>query len=84
MEQDSNSVEQMQQIEVMLRTIMDSDAKERLSNIKIVNSAMYYKVAKLIFQFYQSGQLEGRIDDNTLKVLLSRVQPKREIKITRK
>jgi programmed cell death protein 5 len=78
------SVEKMQQIEVMLRTILEPEAKARLSNIKVVNQELYYKVAQVIFQLYKSDQLNGRVDEETLKHILSRIQQKKEFTITRK
>jgi len=77
-------IEAMQQIEVVLRQILLPEAKERLSNIKVVNTEMYYKIAQLLMQMYKSGQITERIDDDTLRDLLYRLQPKKEISIKRK
>lgn len=83
-EQYMKQIEAMQQIEVILRQVLEPEAKERLSNIKVVNQEMYYKVAQFILQLYQSGRIAGRIDDDALKQLLIRLQSKKEISITRK
>lgn len=77
-------IEAMQHIEVALRQILEPSAKERLSNIKIVNPEQYYKIAQLILQMYESGKINGRIDDETLKQVLYKVQPRKEINIIRK
>jgi DNA-binding TFAR19-related protein (PDSD5 family) len=49
-EQYMKQIEAMQQIEVILRQVLEPEAKERLSNIKVVNQEMYYKVAQFILQ----------------------------------
>ena len=74
----------MQQLESIIRIILTPEAKERLSNIKLVNQELYFKVAQFLFQMYQAGQINNKIDDFQLKSILSRVQPKKEIKIVRK
>lgn len=77
-------MEAMQQLEVILRQLMTPEAKSRLTNIKIVNTELYYKVAQMFVQMYESGKLNQRIDDEMLKDFLARIQQKKEMRITRK
>ena len=72
------------QLENILRISLTSEAKERLSNIKIVNPGLYAQISQFIYQLYSSGRINQKIDDFTLKDFLGRLTPKREFKITRK
>jgi programmed cell death protein 5 len=83
-EQYMKQIEVMRQIDLMLKQILSSEARERLSNIRLINQELYMKVAQYLIQAYQQGAIRGIVDDNMLKQILSQLQPKRNIKIRRK
>ena len=68
-----------------LSQILTRKAKERLSNIKLVNKEKYMKVAQYLLYLYKLGKITTKIDDDTLKKLLLKLFPpkSREIKIRR-
>lgn len=73
------------QKQAVLRTILTSDAKERLGRLKLAYPEMAESIEGQLIMLHQSGRLPGKIDDQTLKKLLTQLQPKkREINITRK
>jgi programmed cell death protein 5 len=83
-EQYLKQMEALKQIDLVLKQILTSEAKERLSNIRLVNQELYFKVAQYLIQLYQQGQIRGYVDDNMLKQIILLLQPKKEIKIRRK
>jgi programmed cell death protein 5 len=73
------------QKKAILRKVLTVDAKERLGRLKLGYPDMAAAIENQLIMLYQSGRLPGPVDDETLKRLLSQVQPKkREINIVRK
>ncbi|MBI5226867.1 hypothetical protein HY994_06590 [Candidatus Micrarchaeota archaeon] len=68
--------EDMQKRQV-LKSILDDAGYERMSNIRIANSAMYDRLIQVLIQLAQSGRVSGKISDAQLKTLLDRVQSQR-------
>lgn len=73
-----------QQLNQMLSMLLDSNAKARLSNIKLANKNLYLKAVQTIISLYNMGHLKGRMSDDDLKALLEKLSAKREIKIKRR
>ena len=73
-----------QQLSNMLSILLESNAKNRLNNIKLANKALYLKAAQTIIYLYQEGQLNGKLSEEDLKSLLQKINPKKEINIRRK
>jgi programmed cell death protein 5 len=74
-----------QQLDDLIRRILTPEAKNRLSNIRLVNKALYLSVAQSLLVLAKSGRLPGKITDEQLKSLLSKaVENKKEIQIRRK
>ncbi len=81
--------EQKKQMEMekaaILRQIMTPKARERLARIKLAYPDIAENVENQLIGLATSGRLDRMIDDETLKMLLKRVIPKkREIKIERR
>ncbi len=80
--------QQMQQTEEVLKKVMsqvlDMKARERLSNMKLVNPEVAMQLQMYLAQLYQSGQLRERITDEQLVMILRKLTEKRETKIKRK
>ena len=73
------------QKQAILRKVLTTEAKERLGRLKLGYPDMATAIENQLIMLYQSGRLPGQVDDETLKRLLSQVQPKkREINIVRK
>ncbi len=63
---------------------MTKDALERMTRIKISSPVIASQLETYLIQAYQTGQLNGKINDNKLKQILEVLLPKRETKIKRK
>ncbi len=73
------------QMQTVLRTIMTPEARERLAALRMARPELVADVEQQLFMLAQQGRINRKIDDNTLKDLLSRIIPKkREITIERK
>lgn len=77
--------EQLRQIAVMkkmlLRSGMEPEARERLSRVRVANPQLAEQAEAVSIQLIQQGR---RVDDGTLKKILTRLTPKREIRIRRR
>jgi len=68
----------------VLRMALTSEARQRLSNVKMVKPDLASSIEDYIVQLVSSGKLKRAIDDDQLKELLVSLQEKkREIKIRR-
>ncbi len=74
------------QIQLIVNKLMEPEARERLSNIRLVKPEFARQVEILLIQMYQSGRLGNKLDDPTFKTLLEKLASsgKRESKITRR
>ena len=73
------------QKQMLLRQILEPKAKERLARIKIARPQIGELIENQLIALVQRGQIAGQISDEDLKILLSRIMPKkRDIKIRRK
>jgi programmed cell death protein 5 len=77
-----------QQVEVqkqsILRQILTPEARQRLTNIKMVRPEFAEQLELQLMQLAQSGKVNLPISDQQLKEALARMQPqRREIKIRR-
>jgi programmed cell death protein 5 len=79
---------QMQQAEETLRVLMtqilETKARERLSNLKLVKPEMAMQLQLYLAQLYQAGQIKQKINDEQLVMILRKLTEKRDTKITRK
>lgn len=67
----------------MLRVVFTTEARERLSNIRMIKPELASSIEDQIFQLAAAGKLRGQVTDEELKKLLESFQrPKREFKIT--
>jgi DNA-binding TFAR19-related protein (PDSD5 family) len=76
-------MQQDNQIKNLLNQILDPPAFERLLNVRLSNPELYYKVAQLLIMLQQEGKLKKKVDEPTLKALLSKIiGQRRESKIS--
>ncbi|MBS3061256.1 MAG: hypothetical protein J4215_01595 [Candidatus Diapherotrites archaeon] len=76
--------ETAQKIDALLRSILETAAKERLSNVRLVNPELYMKATQAILFLAQNKQFSGKISGEQLKQILQRLSQKRETSIKRK
>jgi len=68
--------------EQMLRIVFTSEARERLTNIRMVKPDLAESIESQIFELVTAGRLKHQINDEELKQMLGQLQkPKREFKI---
>jgi programmed cell death protein 5 len=88
-EQVEEQEEQQKQLEeqkkTILRAILTNEARERLGRIRIARPEMAESIENQLIMLAQSGKLKNKINDEELRMLLSKVLPKkRDIKIKRR
>lgn len=73
------------QKEVVLRAILEPEARERLTRVRMARPDVAESLENQLLVLYQQGRVQRRIDDETLRQLLARVTPKsRETTIERR
>jgi programmed cell death protein 5 len=81
---DKEAAERKMMREASLRMALTSDARQRLTNVKMVRPDLAASIEEYIIQLATSGRLKSAIDDEQLKQMLVALQDKkREIKIRR-
>jgi len=84
-DQESQEKEFEKKKKAILRSILTPKAKERLGNIKVARPEMAESIENQLITLAQSGRLKNKINDEQLRLLLSKIIPKkRDIKITRR
>jgi len=69
----------------VLRQILEPKAKERLARIKVARPQIVELIENQLIALVQGGQISGQISDDDLKIILSKLMPKkRDITIRRK
>jgi programmed cell death protein 5 len=73
------------QMQMVLMSILEPDARERLNTIKLTKPEFASSVEQQLVQLAQSGRLKNKITDSQLKELLRQLAPaKRDYSITRR
>lgn len=84
-EQELQTQEFEEQKKQILRAILTTQARERLGRIKVARPEMAEEIEKQLILLAQSGRLKNKINDEQLRMLLSKLIPKkRDIKIKRR
>ncbi len=74
-----------EQKKAILRAILEPEARERLTRIKLAHPDVAEAVENQLIALAQSGRLKSRINDEMLREILKRAMPKkRETKIMRR
>jgi programmed cell death protein 5 len=73
------------QMQMVLMSILEPDARERLNTIKLTKPEFASSVEQQLVQLAQSGRLKNKITESQLKELLRQLAPaKRDYSITRR
>ena len=84
-EQEAQKKQFEEQKKMILRSILTAQARERLGRIKVARPEIVESIENQLIMAAQSGQLKNKIDDEQLRMLLSKAIPKkRDIKIKRR
>ena len=84
-QQEAQKQQYDEQKKAILRSIMTTDAKQRLSNIKLARPQVGEQIEQQLIMLAQSGRLQQKITDAQLRELLRKIMPKkRDINITRR
>ena len=84
-EQEDQKKEFQDKKRMILRTILTTEAKERLGRIKVARPELADAIENQLIMLAQSGQLKTKINDEQLQMLLARLIPKkRDINIKRR
>jgi len=84
-EQERQQQEFEEQKKMILRAILTPEARERLGRIKIARPEIVESIENQLIMIAQNGQLKNKINDEQLRMLLSKIMPKkRDIKIKRR
>jgi programmed cell death protein 5 len=74
-----------EQKKMILRAVLTAQARERLGRIKVARPEVAEAIENQIIMLTQSGRLKNKINDEQLRMLLSKLMPKkRDIKIKRR
>ena len=71
------------QRKALARVVFTPEARQRLSNLKLVKPELASQVEEYLMVLAQQGKITVPVDDDTLKKVLEKVQPKRDTKIWR-
>ena len=77
-------LETAQKIDSLLRQVLEPEAKQRLSNVRLVNPELYLKATQAILYLVQNNQFKSKISEQQLKQILEKLSQKRETTIKRK
>jgi programmed cell death protein 5 len=81
---DKDATEKKAMRDAILRMALTSDARERLSNVKMVRPDLASSIEDYVIQLASAGRLKHAVDDEQVKQMLVSLQgKKREIKIRR-
>ena len=87
--QEQQKAQMEQQIELqkqtLLRRILSPDARQRLTNLRMIKPQLTQQIELQLIQLAQAGRLQIPVSDKQLKEILAQLQPdRRDIKIRRK
>ncbi|MGD2249317.1 MAG: DNA-binding protein [Candidatus Methanofastidiosia archaeon] len=85
-EEEQAALQQEMQKQVILKQILDTKARERLTRIKMANPQYGEQIEAVLFQLLQAGRIKQKLDEDQFKQLIHQVfgSRKREFNIERR
>ncbi|MCL4381101.1 MAG: hypothetical protein M1331_02820 [Candidatus Marsarchaeota archaeon] len=80
----SKSIKEMQieeQRKELMKQVLDTDAFQRLMNVRISNYNLYIQVVNVLVSFMQSGRISGKLSEGQLISIITKMTQKSETKI---
>lgn len=88
--QQQAAMQQMQEqqareiIKIITSKILDAKARERLNNLKVVKPEIAMQLEMYLAQLYQLGQLQCKITDEQMVMILKKLSSKPDFRIKRR
>ncbi|MBI1973392.1 hypothetical protein HYS54_01120 [Candidatus Micrarchaeota archaeon] len=70
--------------QMLLRKLLDTQARERLTRLRLANPRLAERAEAAVVYLYQAGQVAEPLSDGKLRSILERLAQKRETRIVRK
>ena len=83
MAQQQQVAEAEQMLKHLMSQILEPKARERLSNLKMVKPELAMQLELYLAQLAQSGQLQSKLSDDQIVLILRKLSEKKEINITK-
>ncbi len=85
-EEEQAKIQQEIQKQVVLKQILDTKARERLTRIKMANPQYAEQIEAVLFQLLQAGRIKGKLTEDAFKELIRQVfgSQKKEFHIERR
>lgn len=81
---DKDSADKKAMRESVLRMALTSEARQRLTNVRMVRPDLASSIEEYVIQLVQAGRLKSALDDEQVKQMLAALQEKkRDISIRR-
>ena len=84
MAQQQQVAEAEQMLKHLMSQILEPKARERLSNLKMVKPELAMQLELYLAQLAQSGQLQSKLSDDQIVLILRKLSEKKEINIKTK
>jgi len=82
--QQQQMAEAQQALKAVMSQILEPKARERLANLKVVKPDLAMQLEMYLAQLAQSGQIQSKLTDEQIVLILRKLSEKREISIKRK
>ncbi|MAG18321.1 MAG: DNA-binding protein [Candidatus Diapherotrites archaeon] len=83
-EEENQALEMEDKMQSILKSILTEEAKQRLSNVRLVNKELYTRAFQAIMGLVQKGMVQGKLNEEQVKEILRQLNKRRDINITRK
>ncbi len=82
--QQQQMAEAQQALKAIMSQILEPKARERLANLKVVKPELAMQLEMYLAQLAQSGQIQSKLTDDQIVLILRKLSEKKEINIKRK
>ena len=65
----------------LMKQVLDTNAFQRLMNVKISNYNLYIQVVNVLISFMQSGRISGKLSEDQLISIITKMTQKPETRI---